>query len=125
MPRLASDLVDLLEAAARGDLGDTPADHDPRTAVTVMAVSGGYPGSYAKGLPVTGNLDPGQSILFHAGTTRDADGRLVTAGGRVIAATSYGAGIADALAKSYAALEDLAFAGKYLRRDIGRDLMNL
>lgn len=125
MPRLASDLVDLLEAAAKGHLGDTPADHDPRTAVTVMAVSGGYPGSYPKGLPVTGNLDPAESILFHAGTTRDADGRLVTSGGRVIAATSYGDSIADALAKSYRALDDVCFDGKYLRRDIGRDLMNL
>lgn len=125
MPRLASDLVDLLEAAAKGNLGDTPADHDPRTAVTVMAVSGGYPGSYPKGLPITGDLDPAESILFHAGTARDADGRLVTSGGRVIAATSYGDSIDDALAKSYSALDDVHFDGKYLRRDIGRDLMNL
>lgn len=125
MPRLASDLVDLLEGAARGNLGDIPAEHDERTAVTVMAVSGGYPGSYAKGLPVTGNLEPAESVLFHAGTSRDADGRLVTSGGRVIAATSYGDSIADALAKSYKALDEVTFDGKYLRRDIGRDLMNL
>ena len=90
-----------------------------------MAVSGGYPGSYPKGLPITGNLDPAESILFHAGTARDAEGRLVTSGGRVIAATSYGDCIADALAKSYAVLDDVHFDGKYLRRDIGRDLMNL
>lgn len=125
MPRIASDIVDLLEGAAKGNLADIPADHDPRTAVTVMAVSGGYPGSYAKGLEITGDLDSEQSILFHAGTKRDAEGRLVTSGGRVIAATSYGDSIADALAKSYKAVESINFDGKYFRRDIGRDLMSL
>lgn len=123
MPRIASDIVDLLESAAKGNLADIPAEQDPRTAVTVMAVSGGYPGSYAKGLEITGELNPAESILFHAGTRRDADGRLLTSGGRVIAATSYGQSIADALAKSYKAVEDIDFNGKYFRRDIGRDLM--
>lgn len=123
MPRIASDIVDLLEGAAKGNLADIPAEQDPRTAVTVMAVSGGYPGSYAKGLEITGELNPAESILFHAGTRRDADGRLLTSGGRVIAATSYGQSIADALAKSYKAVEDIDFNGKYFRRDIGRDLM--
>lgn len=123
MPRIASDIVDLLEGAAKGELGDIPADHDPRAAVTVMAVSGGYPGSYAKGLEITGDLNPAESILFHAGTQRTADGRLLTSGGRVIAATSYGDSIADALAKSYNAVDDICFDGKYFRRDIGRDLM--
>ena len=123
MPRIASDIVDLLEGAAKGSLGDIPADHDPRTAVTVMAVSGGYPGSYAKGLEITGDLKPEQSILFHAGTRREPDGRLLTSGGRVIAATSYGDNIADALSKSYQAVDGIHFDGKYFRRDIGRDLM--
>lgn len=123
MPRIASDIVDLLESAAKGNLADIPAEQDPRTAVTVMAVSGGYPGSYAKGLEITGELNPAESILFHAGTRRDADGRLLTSGGRVIAATSYGQSIADALAKSYKAVENIDFDGKYFRRDIGRDLM--
>lgn len=123
MPRIASDIVDLLEAAAKGCLADTPAEQDPRTAVTVMAVSGGYPGSYAKGLEITGNLNPDQSILFHAGTKLDADGRLLTAGGRVIAATSYGNSIPEALANSYRAIEAIEFEGKYFRRDIGRDLI--
>ena len=125
MPRIASDIVDLLEAAAKGCLGDTPAEQDPRTAVTVMAVSGGYPEAYRKGLEITGDLDPEQSILFHAGTKRDADGRILTSGGRVIAATSYGDSIADALAKSYKAVDAINFEGKYFRRDIGQDLMNL
>ena len=123
MPRIASDIVDLLEGAAKGDLAEIPAEQDPRTAVTVMAVSGGYPGSYAKGLEITGELAPTESILFHAGTRRDADGRLLTSGGRVIAATSYGENIADALAKSYKAVEALDYEGKYFRRDIGQDLM--
>ena len=122
MPRITSDIVELLEAAARGSLGDVPALQDPRTAVTVMLVSGGYPEAYRKGLEITGDLNPEQSILFHAGTRRDSDSRLLTAGGRVIAVTSYGDSIADALAKSYAAVDAIDFEGKYFRRDIGRDL---
>lgn len=123
MPRISSDIVDLLEAAAKGNLSDTPAEQDPRTAVTVMAVSGGYPGSYKKGLPISGDLTPAESILFHAGTGIDADDRLVTSGGRVIAATSYGNNIEDALGKSYKAIANLNFEGKYFRRDIGLDLL--
>ncbi|MDE7377080.1 MAG: phosphoribosylamine--glycine ligase [Muribaculaceae bacterium] len=123
MPRLLSDLVDLMEGAAKGDLADIPAEHDPRCAATVMAVSGGYPGSYGKGLPMTGDLNPAESILFHAGTKLDADGTLLTSGGRVIAATSYGATLAEALEKSYRAIDAIDFDGKYLRRDIGQDVM--
>lgn len=122
LPRLVSDLVELMEAAAKGDLADVPAIADPRTAVTVMAVSGGYPGSYPKGLPITGDLAPEETVLYHAGTKKDADGTLLTSGGRVIAATSLGTSIADALAKSYKAIENVEFEGKYFRRDIGKDL---
>ena len=123
MPRLASDLVDLLEGCARGDLGDIPAKADERAAATVIAVSGGYPGAYAKGKAITGNLAPEGSIVFHAGTARDAEGRLVTSGGRVLAVTSYGTDIADAVGRSYKALDDISFEGMYFRRDIGRDVM--
>lgn len=123
MPRLASDLVDLLEGAAKGELGDIPAEHDLRAAATVMVVSGGYPGSYKKGIEITGRLNPEETILYHAGTKIDGDGKLVTSGGRVIAATSYGKDLADALAKSYRAVEDINFDGKYYRRDIGQDVM--
>lgn len=122
MPRLASDLVDLLEGAAKGDLADIPAEADPRAAATVMMVSGGYPGSYAKGLPITGNLAPAETILFHAGTAKDAEGRLVTSGGRVIAATSLAPTLAEALGKSYEAVAAIDFDGKYFRRDIGKDV---
>lgn len=125
MPRLSSDLVDLLEGCAKGNLADIPAEHDPRTAVTVIAVSGGYPGSYPKGKEITGELNPADSIVFHAGTKVDESGRLVTSGGRVLAVTSFGTDIADALAHSYASLANITFDGMNYRRDIGRDLMKL
>lgn len=125
MPRLVSDLVALMEGAAKGNLGDIPAEQDPRTAVTVMAVSGGYPGSYRKGLEITGELSPEGTTLYHAGAKKDAEGNLLTDGGRVIAATSLGDSISDALAKSFKAIDAIDFDGKYYRRDIGADLMKL
>ncbi len=123
MPRIKSDLVELMAKAAAGNLGDTPLEVDPRTAVTVMMVSGGYPGSYRKGLEITGLEKVTETIPFHAGTKLNADGRLLTSGGRVIALTSYGDSIPDALARSYAAASQVEFADSYFRRDIGRDLM--
>lgn len=123
MPRLASDLVDLLEGVANGCLGDIPAEIRPEAATTVIAVSGGYPGSYPKGLPISGNLQPADSIVFHAGTARNADGELVTAGGRVLAITSLAPTLEEALAKSYHSLENIKFDGMYFRRDIGRDVL--
>lgn len=123
MPRLSSDLVDLLEGAARGNLADIPAEHDPRAAATVIAVSGGYPGKYAKGKPIGGNLQPADSTVYHAGTAADAEGRTVTAGGRVLAVTSYGDDLRAALDKSYAALRDIDFDGMYYRRDIGNEFI--
>lgn len=125
MLRIASDLVPLLKAAAEGSLGDIPLDTDPRAAATVMLVSGGYPGSYEKGKVISGLDAATSSILFHAGTAQTASGDVITSGGRVIAVSSYGDTIADALATSYATAEGILFDGKYNRRDIGRDLMNL
>lgn len=125
MLRIASDLVPLLKAAAKGSLGDIPLDTDPRAAATVMLVSGGYPGSYEKGKVISGLDAATSSILFHAGTAQTASGDVITSGGRVIAVSSYGDTIADALATSYATAEGILFDGKYNRRDIGRDLMNL
>ncbi|MBP3535507.1 MAG: phosphoribosylamine--glycine ligase [Muribaculaceae bacterium] len=127
MPRIASDLLPALVATAKGNLGDIEIAHDPRTAVTVMAVSGGYPGSYEKGKPMSG-LDKAagkDTLLFHAGTAINADGQLVTAGGRVIAATSYGDDIKSAAAKSFRAIEAIDFDGKYYRRDIAKDLADM
>lgn len=125
MPRLASDLVDLVEAAAKGNLGDVPAEHDSRPAVTVMAVSGGYPGSYPKGKAIGGNMQPEGSIVFHAGTSIDADGQLVTSGGRVLAVTSLADTIEAAREKSYKALENIHFDGMYRRGDIGCDILKM
>ena len=123
MLRIDSDLVALMKAAAQGNLGDTELKEDPRTAVTVMIVSGGYPGSYPKGQVITGRENVTDSILFHAGTKINEAGELVTSGGRVISVSSYGKDIADALANSYASINKVDFEGKYFRRDIGKDLM--
>ena len=123
MLRIDSDLVALMKAAAQGNLGDVELKEDPRTAVTVMMVSGGYPGDYEKGKVITGCENVTDSILFHAGTKIDTEGELVTAGGRVISVSSYGESIADALANSYASIAKVDFEGKYFRRDIGKDLM--
>lgn len=123
MPRIASDLVPLMMAAAEGNLGDLPLEERPETAVTVMAVSAGYPGSYEKGKVITGTENVKDSILFHAGTKIDSEGRLVTSGGRVIAVSSLGDNIPDALARSYSSMDLINFDGKTFRRDIGKDLM--
>lgn len=125
MLRIASDLVPALAGAARGDLADIELAEDPRAAVTVMAVSGGYPGSYPKGKVITGleNVDSSVTTPFHAGTARDTEGRLVTSGGRVIAFSSLGDTVGQALERSFAAIEAVDFDGKYYRRDIGADLL--
>lgn len=123
MLRIDSDLVELMRAAALGSVGDLELHHSPKTAATVMAVSGGYPGSYEKGKIITGLDAVTDSILFHAGTKKGEDGAVVTSGGRVIAVSSLGDSIADALAKSFSSVEKIKFDGKYYRKDIGRDLM--
>lgn len=123
MLRVDSDLVELMKAAAEGNLGDLELRHSPMAAATVMMVSGGYPGSYPKGKAITGIENVTDSIVFHAGTARDAQGSLVTSGGRVLAASSLGKTLEEALAKSYASVGKINFDGAYFRRDIGRDVM--
>ena len=121
MPRLKSDLVDLFEGVAKGDLDQRQVEFDPRAAVNVMLVSGGYPQEYKKGYPITGSDEVEGSIVFHSGTALK-DGQLVTAGGRVISVTSYGTDKAEALAKSMENAQKINYTDRYYRRDIGQDL---
>lgn len=125
MLRVDSDLLELMEAAASGNLGELELKHNPQPAVTVMMVSEGYPGAYPKGRVITGLDNVVDSIPFHAGTKVDEEGRLVTSGGRVISVSSTGKDVAEALAKSYDAIGKIKFEGKYSRTDIGKDLMKL
>ena len=121
MLRLKSDIVDLFEGVAAGDLDRRKVEFDERAAVCVMLVSGGYPQAYKKGYPISGIDKVEGSIVFHSGTALK-DGEVVTAGGRVIAVSSYGADKEEALRKSFEEAQKIRFTDKYFRSDIGRDL---
>ena len=123
MPRLKSDLVDLLEGVADQTLGLKKIEFDERAAVAVMRTSAGYPGDYEKGKVITGLDGIGDVLPFHAGTKLDAEGRVLTNGGRVIALVAYGEDIADAADKAKAATALVDFEGKYMRNDIANDLL--
>ena len=121
MLRLKSDIVDLFEGVAEGNLDERKIQFDERAAVCVMLVSGGYPQDYKKGYPITGIENVDGSIVFHSGTALK-DGQVVTNGGRVIAVSSYGKDKDEALRKSFDEAQKIIFTDKYFRRDIGKDL---
>jgi len=122
IPRIQSDLVAVFQAVAEQKLDEIVLEIDPRTATTVMLVSGGYPEEYAKGMPISGLDAVTDSLIFHAGTTRKDD-QVVSNGGRVLAVTSYGNSFQEALKKSYQNIDKLHFDTMYYRKDIGFDLI--
>ena len=124
MPRLQNDLVELFLAVAEQKLEGVKIENDPRVAATIVAVSGGYPGSYEKGWPVSGLDEPisSDSILFHSGT-KEENGEIVTSGGRVLCVTSFAETVYEAVDKSRDVLENIYFDGIYYRRDIGFEFM--
>ena len=121
MLRLKTDIVDLFEGVAEGNIASRNVAFDERAAVCVMIVSGGYPQEYAKGYPIEGIENVAESIVFHSGTALK-DGLLVTNGGRVLAVSSYGKDKAEALQKSFESANAIHFTDKYFRKDIGQDL---
>lgn len=121
MLRLKTDIVDLFEGVAQGNIASRNVAFDERAAVCVMLVSGGYPQEYAKGYPIEGIENVAESIVFHSGTAIK-DGLLVTNGGRVLAVSSYGKDKAEALQKSFESANAIRFTDKYFRKDIGQDL---
>lgn len=121
MLRLKSDIVDLFKGVANGSISECKVEFDDRSAVCVMLVSGGYPGSYPKGYTIEGIEKVDGSVVFHSGTALK-DGNIVTNGGRVIAVSSYGTNKDEALKKSFTEAEKIDFKDKYFRKDIGKDL---
>lgn len=121
MLRLKSDIVDLFKGVANGSISECKVEFDDRSAVCVMLVSCGYPGSYQKGYTIEGIEKVDGSVVFHSGTALK-DGNIVTNGGRVIAVSSYGTDKDEALKKSFTEAEKIDFKDKYFRKDIGKDL---
>ena len=123
IPRIKTGLMELFVAAGTSNLKKRSISIDERALASVMLVSEGYPGKYRKGLPVSGLENGGESIIFHAGTKYD-NGKIVTNGGRVMAVSSFGNNLKEALDKCYKTAGKIDFEGKYFRRDIGRDLLD-
>lgn len=124
MPRIKSDVAELLAAAARGTLSEVRMDIDAHHSVAVVMVSEGYPGAYKKGLPISGLNESGDALVFHAGSSADT-GAIVTDGGRVLAVTALGDSIDGARRSAYRVAEGIHWDGVYFRKDIGKDLMKL
>ncbi len=122
IPRIKSDLLGLFRAAGQGSLDEESIETDPRYSTAIMLVSGGYPGSYEKGKLIEGLNQVSGSTIFHAGTKEGDNGKVVTNGGRVLAVSSFGDTLEDALRTSYVNASAIEFEGKYYRRDLGTDL---
>ena len=122
LPRIESDLYDLFEGVAEQTLHEKSFSVNPKTATTVMLVAGGYPEAYQKGKQITGFENTEDSVVFHAGTKIE-NNEVVSNGGRVMAVTSLGNSIEEALAKTYANIEKIQFEDMNYRKDIGFDLM--
>ena len=123
VPRIESDLVELFEAVANGNLSEAKLEITEQTAVTVMLVSGGYPGKYEKGKSISGFGDVSKSLVFLAGAIKEENGTIKTSGGRVLTITSYGKTIQEAAAQSYLNASKIRFESMYYRKDIGKDLI--
>ncbi len=123
IPRIKNDFLDILKKSSDGKLSEVLMEFDQRFAATVMLVSGGYPESYEKGKVMHGLSKVEKSLMFHAGTAQDENGNVLTSGGRVLALTSFGETLADALENSYSSAKIVDFTKKYYRNDLGKDLM--
>ncbi len=123
IPRIKNDFLDILKKSSEGKLAEVEMEFDPRYAATVMLVSGGYPEAYEKGKVLRGLAKVEHSIMFHAGTAQDENGNVITSGGRVLALTSFGNTLEEALNYSYASAETVNFTKKYYRTDLGKDLI--
>ena len=122
IPRLKSDLLDLFEGVATNTLSERDVQFEDRSAATIMMVSGGYPEEYETGKVIYGLNGISESLVFHAGTSSDGPA-VLSAGGRVIAVTSFGRNTENAVNKSYETIEKIEFEGAYFRKDIGQDLI--
>jgi phosphoribosylamine--glycine ligase len=124
LPRLKNDFVEVLQAIANNLLDKVKIEIDERVTATVMLVSEGYPGTYEKGKEIFGLDQVKDSIIFHAGTSLNDAGKVITSGGRVLGVTSYGTTIEEALERSYKSIKGINFTGKKFRHDIGQDVLN-
>jgi phosphoribosylamine--glycine ligase len=123
LPRIESDFVELMLATGKGTLNEYDLKVSTQTAVTVMLVAEGYPGDYAKGKVMTGFDEVNDSLLFHAGTKKNDNGDLVSNGGRLLAITSFGNNVKEAVTKSLTNAEKIQYDGKYYRKDIGYEFL--
>jgi phosphoribosylamine--glycine ligase len=125
LPRIESDFVGLLKGIATGSLDQYELKISPDYSTTVVMVSGGYPGSYEKGFPMTLPEKSEKSVIFHAGTAKNSSGQLINQGGRVLAVTGFGTGLQEALDNAFHTVNQITWEKAYFRRDIGQDILKL